>query len=918
MSDLFLETIRALVVSLIFIYLWIIGEKEKIRGQKGWLYILCGFGLILFGMLIDITDNFPDLNHYIIIGDTKYQAFLEKVIGYLLGFILLSIGFWKWIPNVIRLRQANEQLAKEIKERKRTEEELKKSEERHRMVVENSTEAITVAQDGIIKFMNPKMTDISGYSKEEYTSKPFEEFIHPDDKELLIERHRRRLKGEQVEPKYSFKIFDKSGNIKWLEINATLFSWNGKPATLNFLSDITDKKRTEEALEKLSLELEQRVEDRTVALSKANTLLEQKMGELQQKEETLRESENKYRLHFENASEVIFSIDRDLKIITISPSIKSFLGYRPEDLAGTRIPDLNIVAPEYLEKAVSETVRVFNGEKILESKYEFIAKDGKIKIAEVSGSPVFRDGEVICMVSVARDITKRDQLEKALKDSEARFKKLFQHAPDAYYLSDLEGKLIDGNKAAEELVGYQKEELIGKNFLEVGILSEDQVPKAIESLKKNVAGQPTEPEEFILIKKGGERLIVEIRTLLTEIDNKTAVLGIARDISKRKRFEEQLLHSHKTEAIAVLAGGIAHEFNNALTSIVGNIQLLEMVCADNKAVKKYTKAMMPSSHRMANLTSQLLAYAQGGKYQANFLSLSEFIEDTLPIIKPNIDPSIRINMDLPKDIFSVKADPIQIQMVLSAVMNNSAEAIEGEGQIKIGVNNMEIDAEFVKSHPGVNPGHYVCLTIEDDGKGMDEETESKIFDPFFTTKFMGRGLGMAAAYGIIRNHDGWIKVDSELEKGTAVHIYLPAIEAEEEVKKEAIVESKPEIAKGEGTILIIEDEEMVMNVTRAILEGLGYSVLEARTGKEAVEIVKTFNGDIDLALLDIKLPDISGDKAYPLIMKARPNLKVIVCSGYSIDSPARVILDAGAQDFIQKPFRVETLSKKLKKALEGK
>jgi signal transduction histidine kinase len=179
---------------------------------------------------------------------------------------------------------------------------------------------------------------------------------------------------------------------------------------------------------------------------------------------------------------------------------------------------------------------------------------------------------------------------------------------------------------------------------------------------------------------------------------------------------------------------------------------------------------------MVNLTSQLLAYARGGRYQAKTMSLRDFVEDTIPIIKPNIDPSIRLETDLPRDVFSVKADPIQMQMVLSAVVSNSTEAIEGNGRIRITVSNKEIDSEFAKNHPELNPGNHVCLTVEDDGKGMDAETLNKIFDPFYTTKFMGRGLGMAAVYGIIRNHDGWITVDSELNKGTIIRIYLPGIE----------------------------------------------------------------------------------------------------------------------------------------------
>ena len=530
-----------------------------------------------------------------------------------------------------------------------------------------------------------------------------------------------------------------------------------------------------------------------------------------------------------------------------------------------------------------------------------------IVVRDNSGRPVAIQGMV-------RDDTERKQAEESLKESEDRFRQLFEYAPDAYYLNDLEGNFIDGNRAAEDLTGYKRKELIGKNFIETGLLSVEQVPKAIELLKQNVEGKTTGPDEFTLKRKDGVEVIVEIRNLPTKIDNKDIVLGIARDISERKRLEAKLQQAHKMEAIATLAGGIAHEFNNALTSVVGNIELLEMNFADNKGVAKHTEAMKTSSHRMVNLTSQLLAYARGGRYQAKTMSLSDFVEETIPIIKSNIDPSIRLETDLPRDIFSVEADPAQMQMVLSAVVSNSTEAIEGDGRIRITCNNKEIDTTFAKNHPELNSGNYVCLTVEDDGKGMDEETLNKIFDPFYTTKFMGRGLGMAAVYGIIRNHDGWITVDSELNKGTIIHIYLPGIEAEE-IEKETILESAAEMPKGEGAILIIEDEEMVMSVIRAILERLGYRMLEAKTGREAVEIAETFDGDIDLALLDIKLPDIQGDKVYPLIMKARPNLKVLVCSGYSIDT-ARDILDAGAQDFIQKPFNVKELSQKLRRILE--
>jgi len=285
------------------------------------------------------------------------------------------------------------------------------------------------------------------------------------------------------------------------------------------------------------------------------------------------------------------------------------------------------------------------------------------------------------------------------------------------------------------------------------------------------------------------------------------------------------------------------------------------------------------------------------------------------LLRHTLDPSVHVETDLPLDVMNIKADGTQMQMMLSAIVANSNEAMEGPGRIRISTRNMDLDQEFMKDHPELKPGPYVCLTIKDDGKGMDEDTRGKIFDPFFTTHFMGRGLGMASVYGIIKNHDGTITVESEVGKGTVVRIYLPAIEAKEEVKKEV---GRVELAMGEGTILVIEDEESLVMMFRQILERLGYRVLEAMTGKEAVELANSFDGQIDLALLDIKLPDMDGGRIYPLIVEARPDLKVLVCSGYSIDGPAQAILDAGAEGFIQKPFLIAPFAEKLKEVLEGK
>ncbi len=399
-----------------------------------------------------------------------------------------------------------------------------------------------------------------------------------------------------------------------------------------------------------------------------------------------------------------------------------------------------------------------------------------------------------------------------------------------------------------------------------------------------------------------DRLLMFIRQVMTR----------RRVEEEKERLETQLQQTRKMDSIAILAGGIAHEFNNALMGIMGNIELLRMDSDENEIRDNYFETMKRSGYRMSRLTDQLLAYAEGGKYQPKNLKMDDFVMEILPILQHDVSPAVRVETHFQKDISSVMADHAQMQMVFSALLFNSNEAIEGDGVIKISVGNENIDEDFTKYHPDLMIGPYVCLTIDDDGKGMDEKTKNGIFEPFFTTKFQGRGMGMAAVHGIVKNHAGWISVDSKLGKGTSVRLYLPAIEMEEETPKKP----KVEMATGSETVLVIEDEEVVIDVTQAMLEMLGYRVMVAKTGKEAVRMTKTFDGQIDLALLDIKLPDMEGGKVYPLIMKARPDLKVIVFSGYSIEGPAQKILNAGAQDFIQKPFSLGALSEKLRGVLE--
>jgi PAS domain S-box-containing protein len=513
-----------------------------------------------------------------------------------------------------------------------------------------------------------------------------------------------------------------------------------------------------------------------------------------------------------------------------------------------------------------------------------------------------------------RDITEQKESEKSLRESEEKHRALFDQARDAIVVTSERGQVVDANSFALNLFGYSLEEMKALNFLRLYVDPEDGHRFLIEIEEKGSV------DEFFTRLRRSDGLEMECSmNVAARRDSRGAVLeyqGIIRDVTESRRLQMQLQESRKMEAIATLAGGIAHQFNNALTPIIGNIDLLQMDHAQDDDLMDTLKQIKASARRMAHLTSQLLAYARGGKYHIQVLPLTPFVSDTVRLTEHTLNPEVRVETDLPPTVSDINADLMQMQMVLSALIANANEAMEGPGRIRIAAVDIDPDQDFLTRH-GLRPGHYVCLSVEDTGKGMDEETRKRIFDPFFTTHFLGRGLGMAAVYGIVKNHGGAIEVASALGKGTTVRIFLPAVQAEGSAPRATGGRKSGVEPDGKGTILVIEDEEMIMDLARALLERLGYRVVEAVTGKEALRMAKMFNGRIDLALLDIKLPDMSGGELYPLIMEARPDLKVVVCSGYAIDGPAQEILDAGADGFIQKPLSIQDLADKISELIEN-
>jgi two-component system cell cycle sensor histidine kinase/response regulator CckA len=391
------------------------------------------------------------------------------------------------------------------------------------------------------------------------------------------------------------------------------------------------------------------------------------------------------------------------------------------------------------------------------------------------------------------------------------------------------------------------------------------------------------------------------------------------DITARKQVEEekdrlqaQLQHAQRMESIGTLAGGMAHNFNNLLMGIQGNASLMLLETDSSHPNYERLESIEKSVQSGSKLTSQLLGYAREGRYEIRPISLNQLVKETSNTLG-NTKKEITVHRALAKDLFGIKADQGQIEQVLLNLYVNAADAMPGGGDLFLKTMNVT-DKDITGKPYEAKPGNYVLVSVTDTGVGMDKKTIERIFDPFFTTKGLakGTGLGLASVYGIIKAHGGYIDVDSEKGQGTTFSIYLPA--TEKEVKEERQLSG--ELLKGKGTVLLVDDEDMVLDAAEQMLRKLGYEVLLTEGGREALELYKKNQDRIDMVLLDMVMPGMGGGEAYDRMKEINPKVKVLLSSGYSIDGQAEEILQRGCNAFIQKPFNLEQLSQRTREILE--
>ncbi len=508
-----------------------------------------------------------------------------------------------------------------------------------------------------------------------------------------------------------------------------------------------------------------------------------------------------------------------------------------------------------------------------------------------------------------REIQLRIHADSALRESEFQYRTLTNNLNVGVYRNTVgaKGKFIEANPAIVKMFGFQRKD----EFIAVDVADLYQDPNDRNLFNKKMMQKGfVQNEELNLRKKDGTPIKASVSSVGVKDENGNVKYydGIIEDISERKRLESQLQQAQKMEAIGTLAGGIAHDFNNLLMAIQGNASLIH---CDIDTDSPHCQSLINIENAVksaSKLTKQLLGYARKGKYQVNPISLNQLVEETANTVG-RTRKNITIHYELAEDLKAILADQGQIEQVLMNLFVNAADAMAAEGDLFL--KTINITHQNIKSSLYTpKPGKYVQLTVTDTGIGMDKNTQDRIFEPFYTTKEMGRGtgLGLASVFGIIKGHGGYIDVESEVGRGTTFQIYLPA-----SIKKivKSVTEEPNRIINGNGTILLVDDEQLVLGTGSKILIRLGYTVLEANEGKKAVEIYKENKEKIDMVILDMIMPDMGGGKVFDKIKEMNPEARVLLSSGYSIDGQATEILRRGCDDFIQKPFSINQLSEKI-------
>lgn len=765
------------------------------------------------------------------------------------------------------------QLAKSMEKRIDAEDALRASEERFFTIFNSVNDAIFIhdADTGVILDVNKKMCEMFGYSRKEALMADIGKLssgISPYTLEDAVTKVRRAASGEPQLVEWHCK--HKDGRLFWGEINMKRASIGGTDRVLVTVRDVTERKLAAEKLQ---------------------------------------ESERRYRTLFESANDAILLMRYDRFVACNTKALDMFgctrgqiLGKAPYSFSPPTQPDLK----GSMEKAIEKMNTVLLGHpQIFEWVYN--KRDGTPFTAEVSLNSV-ELGTRTFIQAIVRDITERKRVEQALMREKVFSNVVIDSLPGVFYICDEEGKLLRWNNNEKETTGYSIAELSEMNVLK--LFHKDR--QLVATKMHEVLDSGRSSLEASLITKSGTPIPFYLTGCRMVLDGKRYVVGIGIDISERKKLEGQLHQAQKLEAIGALAGGIAHDFNNILSAIIGYASILQMKMKPHDALRHHVEHILASSERAAGLTKSLLAFTRKQPIELKPVNINEMICGFQKILTRLIGEDIDFRVNTALGDLVVESDKGQLEQVLMNLVMNSRDAMPLGGKLIVTTDRVAI----TDNHGEIPRGSYAVITVTDTGCGMDKIIQEHIFEPFFTTKEVGKGtgLGLAIVYGVIKKHNGFIHVYSEPGMGTTFKIYLPRISRIEQAESS---QQQAPLLHGTETILLIEDDSTVRNVTKDILKEFGYTVLEAVNGENAVKVFRENQERVQIVLCDLIMPKMNGQKTYEELLKICPGLKVIFMSGYTADIINQKGILGQGTNFISKPMSLTDLLNKVRTVLDS-
>ena len=774
----------------------------------------------------------------------------------------------------------------DITQIKKSESALRESEERFRSLAEMLPEAVfETNEDMILTYANQAAYKLFGYEPDEVVENIKSiDLIAPQDQQRALENLTRRL-GEEDPGSIEYKAIRKNGT---------------KFPILFHANSIVHEKEFKGI--------------RGIAIDISKT---------KQAEEALRNSESKYRSLVEKSFQgVVIAQDDPLRLAFASKPMEAITGYSPEELTDLEPEQLaSLLHPEDRERFFHNFHSRIKGELVPpRAEYRTIDKQGNMRWVELYSTLIDYQGSLSTQ-SVFLDITDRKHMENELRETNETLQAMMHSSPFAIITHNLEGKVTLWNPAAEEIFSWKEEEVLGKIN---PIIPPDEMDFFEQNIQELREGKLVQMDLLRATKKG---VLLDVRLTAAPLydteNNVTGVVTIFEDITRQKlaeqekaKIQEQYRQAQRLEAVGRLAGGVAHDLNNLLTPI---LLYAEMLLEDqDPSEQSYhpVSEILQAGLRARDLVNQLLAYSRKQNLEYKPIHLNKTVKRFEKLLRRTIREDIEIRLKLNPLNFMVMADVGQIEQVIMNLAVNAQDAMPEGGTLTIQTEGTILDELYAQNHPEVVPGNYVMLAINDTGLGMDEQIQEQIFEPFFTTKGdHGTGLGLSTVYGIIKQHEGHIWVYSEIERGSCFKIYLPAVQKSSNTEKP--VSQKPGDLSGHETILLVEDNDQVRNLTLTILQNHGYDVLTAENGNQALEILKTYTDPVHLLLTDVIMPEMNGRELYDNALNHRPDLRVLYMSGYTNDVIGhRGVLEKGIA-YIQKPYSLRGLTEKIRELLNG-